>query len=160
MAHHLRPPPAPYEQLQLAPAAIRVVIVDDHALIRRSLRAVLQIDPGIAVVGEADDQHAAIEAVQRERPDVLVLDLHMPGGSSLETIRRVREIAPACKIIVLTMEASSAFACGALDAGASAYLLKERAGYELPSAVQMVAAGGCYLTPVTARPPARAATSF
>jgi two-component system, NarL family, response regulator NreC len=114
---------------------------------RRGLRNLLETEPGVDVVAEARDPAAAIRAVEAELPDLLVIDLSMSTGSSLETIRLLRSEVAATQIIVLTMEASHVFAQATLDAGAIGFVLKQVADVELPDAVRRVAAGLRYLSP-------------
>jgi two-component system response regulator NreC len=126
---------------------LRIVLADDHAVVRSGLRMILENQPGWQVVAEARDADAAIEAVREERPDVLVLDLKMPGRSSLDALAELRERFPRTRTVMLTMEADPAIAQQALAAGAAAYVLKEAADSELVQAVRAVAAGGSYLDP-------------
>jgi DNA-binding NarL/FixJ family response regulator len=118
---------------------IRVVLADDHALLRRSLRLLLDGVENLEVIAEADDVSAALREVHSRQPRVLVLDLSLPNGSSVQTIRALRERVPRTQIVVLTMEDSPVFARQVLDAGACAFVLKELADSELPSAVQAAA---------------------
>jgi two-component system response regulator NreC len=139
-------------------AQIRVVIADDHAVVRRGLRQVLDADGGFDVVAEAADLESARRYVRGHHPDVLVLDLNMPGGSSLEGIPEIRAECPGTQIVVLTMQAEPAYARHALGAGALGYVLKEAAEAELVEAIQRAAAGDTYLNPrlgarVAAEPP-------
>jgi two-component system response regulator NreC len=126
---------------------IKVVLADDHAAVRRSLRLLLDGEDGVDVVGEAGDLRTAARHVHGHAPDVLVLDLQMPGGSSIGVIRRLREQVPITEIVVLTMEQSAAFAQRALDAGAVGFVLKDRADTELPAAVRRAAEGRKYVSP-------------
>jgi two-component system response regulator NreC len=128
-------------------ALIRVVVADDHSLIRRSLRLILDSEQDVELVAEAGDVMAASKQVQGNRPDVLVLDLSMPGGSSLEAISRLREESPETQIVVMTMDDSPVFAQRALAAGALGYVSKELADVELASAVRAAAAGEQYVSP-------------
>jgi two-component system response regulator NreC len=123
------------------------VLAVEHALMRRGLRNLLETEPGVDVVAEARDPAAAIRAVEAELPDLLVIDLSMSTGSSLETIRLLRSEVAATQIIVLTMEASHVFAQATLDAGAIGFVLKQVADVELPDAVRRVGAGLRYLSP-------------
>jgi two-component system, NarL family, response regulator NreC len=123
------------------------VLAVEHALMRRGLRDLLEAEPGVDVVAEAPDPAAAIRAVEAELPDLLVIDLSMSTGSSLETIRLLRSEVAATQIIVLTMEASHVFAQATLDAGAIGFVLKQVADVELPDAVRRVGAGLRYLSP-------------
>ena len=124
-----------------ADAPIRVVLADDHALVRRNLRMLLDGEDGVDVVAEAGDITTVVRHVHGHAPHVLVLDLQMPGGSSIETIRRLRDLVPDTEIVVLTMEQSPAFAQRALETGAVGFVLKDRADTELPVAVRRAARG-------------------
>ncbi|ASV99027.1 response regulator [Paraburkholderia aromaticivorans] len=124
----------------------RVLIADDHALVRDGLRHILKGASGFEVVGEADDSPSTV-ALIRERPaDVLVLDLSMPGRNGVELIKQIKEEKPALRILVLTMHAEQQYAVRAFKAGASGYLTKESASAELVAAVTKVAAGGVYVS--------------
>jgi two-component system, NarL family, response regulator NreC len=138
--------------------AIRVVIADDHSVVRRGLRQVLDADGGFDVLAEAADLDSARRYVRGHRPDVLVLDLNMPGGSTLEGIPEIRAEFPETQIVVLTMQDEPAYARHALGAGALGYVLKEAAEAELVEAIRRAAAGDIYLNPrlgarVAAEPP-------
>jgi two-component system response regulator NreC len=130
-----------------AAAATRVVIADDHAVVRTGLKMVLDAEEGIEVVAEAGDVESALRAVRAYRPDVLVLDLNMPGEPSLQAIPRIVEQAPETAIVVLTMQQDPAFAREALRSGARGYVLKEAADAELVQAVRMATEGRTYLNP-------------
>jgi two-component system response regulator NreC len=137
---------------------IRIVLADDHAVVRSGLRMVLESEHDIEVVAEASDIESARRYVRGHHPRVLVLDLNMPGGSSLEAIPAIRAEAPETQIVVLTMQQESAFAREALGAGALGYVLKEAADDELVEAVRRAAAGESYLNPrlgarIAAEPP-------
>jgi two-component system response regulator NreC len=147
------------DKLRLMPedGAITVVIADDHSLLRRGLRQLLE-DEGVDVLAEAGDVDTARRYVRGHHPDVLVLDLNMPGGSSLEAIPEIRSESPGTQIVVLTMQNEPAYARQALGAGALGYVLKEAADDELVAAVRAAAAGESYLNPrlgakVAAEPP-------
>jgi two-component system response regulator NreC len=126
---------------------IRIVLADDHAVVRTGLRLLLDSEEGFEVVAEASDVDAARRYVLGHHPSVLVLDLNMPGGSSLEAIPTLREEFPDTQIVVLTMQQEPAFAREALGAGALGYVLKEAADEELVEAVRNAAAGERYLNP-------------
>jgi two-component system response regulator NreC len=126
---------------------IRLVLADDHAVVRSGLRMLLDSEPGIEVVAEASDVDSAKRYVRGHHPRVLVLDLNMPGGSSLEAIPMIREESPDTQIVVLTMQQEPAFARQALGAGALGYVLKEAADDELVEAVRRAAVGESYLNP-------------
>lgn len=148
MARHLRlapVPPAETSSSRLSP--IRVVVADNHQLMRRSLALLLEQEPGLEILGEADALSSAIEHVLEDHPDVLVLDLGMPGGSSFETIADMRRGAPGTQIVALTMNDDTVFARRALEAGALGFVLKQRADQELPMAVFAAARGETYVSP-------------
>lgn len=126
---------------------IRIVLADDHAVVRSGLRMVLESESDLEVVAEAGDVESARRYVRGHHPDVLVLDLNMPGGSSLEAIPEIRAESPKTQIVVLTMQQEPAFAREALGGGALGYVLKEAADDELVEAVRRAAAGESYLTP-------------
>jgi two-component system, NarL family, response regulator NreC len=127
--------------------AISIVLADDHTVVRRALRVLLEEEPGFEVVAEADDADAAIRYLRGHKPDVLILDLNMPGRPSLEAIPEMREASPETKIVVLTMQKEPAFARQALQLGVLGYVLKEAADDELVQAVRSAAAGETYLQP-------------
>jgi two-component system, NarL family, response regulator NreC len=138
--------------------AIRVVIADDHAVVRRGLRQVLDAEEGIDVVAEASDLTGAKRYVRGHHPDVLVLDLNLPEGLSLGAIPSIRTEFPGTEIVVLTMQNEPAYARQALASGALGYVLKEAAESELVEAVRRAAQGDTYLNPrlgarVAAEPP-------
>jgi len=126
---------------------VRIVLADDHQVVRSGLRLLLENEQGLEVVAEAGDVESARRYVRGHHPDVLVLDLNMPGGSSLEAIPQIREESPETQIVVLTMQQEPAFAREALGAGALGYVLKEAADDELVEAVRNAAAGERYLNP-------------
>ena len=126
---------------------IRVVLADDHALMRRSLRLLLDGQEGVEVVSEAGDLTRGGRDVHQHRPHVLVLDLGMPNGSSIDFIRQLREQVPTTEIVVLTMEDGPGFAQQALDVGAIGFVLKDTADTELPEAVRNAARGDEFISP-------------
>ncbi|HEY7932522.1 MAG TPA: response regulator transcription factor [Solirubrobacteraceae bacterium] len=128
-------------------ARIRLVLADDHSVVRSGLRMLLDSEPDFEVVAEASDVQSARRYVRGHHPRVLVLDLNMPGGSSLEAIPVIREESPDTQIVVLTMQQEPAFAREALGAGALGYVLKEAADAELVEAVRRAASGESYLNP-------------
>ncbi len=125
----------------------RVVLADDHAMMRRSLRMLMDREEDVEVVAEADDLAAVMRDVQDHEPHVLVLDLGMPGGSTIEAIGRLRERAPETQIVVMTMEENAVFAQRAFAAGALGFVAKDRADSELPEAVQAAARGQEFVSP-------------
>jgi two-component system, NarL family, response regulator NreC len=123
---------------------IRVVIADDHAVVRRGLSALLQAE-GCEVVAEAGDLDGARRSTLGHKPDVLVLDLNLPEGSSLKSVPDLRREFPGTQIVILTMQNEPAYAREALAAGALGYVLKDAADTELVEAVRCAAAGEPYL---------------
>jgi two-component system, NarL family, response regulator NreC len=149
MSGHLQLAPGPSAALVTA-EPIRVVVADDHAFMRRSLRLLLESEHNIDVIAEAEDVAGAVKNVHGRRPHVLVLDLTMPGGSSLQTISELRERVPDTQIVVITMDENPAFAQRALAAGALGFVSKERADTDLPEAVRAAARDEEYLSPQVA----------
>jgi two-component system response regulator NreC len=127
--------------------AITIVLADDHAVVRSGLRMLLEAEPDIEVLAEAGDVDAARRYTLGHKPTVLVLDLNMPGGSSLEAIPKIAETSPGTAVVVLTMQEDPAFAREALRAGARGYVLKHSAGTELVQAIRAAAGGGTWLNP-------------
>lgn len=125
-----------------------IVVADDHPVVRSGLRSVLTEHGDMEVVGEAADAEETIRKVNAFKPDVLVLDLMMPGGPTVDSISELRKISPDTQIIVLTMQSDPAYARTALREGASGFILKEAAKDTLADAVRKVAAGGTYVDPV------------
>ena len=126
----------------------RIVLADDHGVVRAGLRLLLDAEPGFEVVAEAADVDGALRAVLGHKPEVLVLDLNMPGGrSSLEALPDVAQRSPATRTVILTMQEDPEYARRALRAGALGYVLKDAADGELVDAVRRVAEGGTYLNP-------------
>ena len=128
-------------------AATTIVLADDHAVVRSALRMLLEAEPDFEVLAEAGDVDTAVRYVRGHKPTVLILDLNMPGRSSLEAIPGIREASPKTEIVVLTMQSEPAFARRALQAGVRGYVLKEAADAELVQAVRSAAAGDTYLQP-------------
>lgn len=124
-----------------------VVIADDHAVVRSGLKTLLDAEPGFEVTGEARDVRSAMTFVRAQRPNVLVLDLNMPGDPSLPAIPDLLEASPGTAIVVLTMQNDPAFAREALRAGALGYVLKESANAELVEAIHAARQGRTYLQP-------------
>jgi two-component system, NarL family, response regulator NreC len=138
---------------------VKVVIADDHAVVRSGLRMLLDAEEGLHVVAEAGEWPTAMQVIRAHRPQVAVLDLNMPGGSGLEAIPKLRESTPETAIVVLTMQDDPAFARQALQNGALGFVLKEAADEELIAAVRLAAEGETYLNPrlgarLAAQPPA------
>ena len=126
---------------------IRVVLADDHHVVRRTLRLLLERERDVDVVAEAGDVFTTVRLVTGHIPHVLLLDLRSPNGSSIELIRRLRAQVPDTQIVVVTMEDSPAFARAAIELGAIGYVLKDNADTELPLAVRCAARGERFVSP-------------
>ena len=124
---------------------LRIVLADDHEVVRAGLRMVLESHPDLEVVGEASDGEAAFEAACRLKPDVLVMDLSMPNVDGVVAAERVHEAAPAVKIVALTLHAEPSYVQRLLRAGASGYVLKRSPTDELVKAIRLAARGGTYI---------------
>ena len=128
-------------------AVLRVVLADDHAVVREGLKALVNAQSDMQVVGEAGDGEAAVRAAQSLAPDVLVMDLSMPVLGGVEATSRVRQECPDVKVLALTVHEERLYLTQLLRAGASGYVLKRAAAVELVRAVRIVAAGGTYIDP-------------
>ncbi len=128
-------------------SAIRVVIVDDHAVVRSGLKRILETEEDIEVVGEAGNFRDAVFRTRSLKPDVLVMDVVMPGGSGIEATPAVLKEAPDAKVLVLSMQDDPSYVREAFAAGASGYVLKEAADKEVVAAVREVAGGRSYVNP-------------
>jgi two-component system response regulator NreC len=128
-------------------AVTSILIADDHAVVRSGLRMLLEAEPDFEVVAEAGDVPETIRRLKGHKPDVLLLDLHMPGGPSLEAFPEMVEASPGTRVVVLTMQNSPGFVREALRAGALGYVTKEAADDELVEAVRLAARGEPYLHP-------------
>jgi two-component system response regulator NreC len=126
---------------------IRVLIVDDHAVVRSGLRLLLEHDEGISVVAEAGNAEEAVRAARQEHPDVVLLDVVMPGTSGVEATPAILEASPESKVLVLSMQDDPTYVREAFGAGAMGYVLKEAAESEVVQAVKQVASGGRYVHP-------------
>jgi two-component system response regulator NreC len=128
------------------PPSISVVLAGDHSWMRRGLRLLLEREEGVDLVAEADDLASAINHVDGHHPNVLVIDLRMGDGPTLETIGKLRQRAPNTQVVVITMDDSPVFAQQALASGAVGFVLKELADVELPDAVRAAAFGEEYVS--------------
>jgi two-component system, NarL family, response regulator LiaR len=129
---------------------VRVMLVDDHAMVRAGLRTFLGLQPDLEVVGEAGSGEQALALVPAVRPDIVLLDLVLPGMPGLEVVRRLRAAHPAVKVVVLTSYAGEDQVLPAVRAGVAGYLLKDVGPAELAGAVRAVHAGGASLDPTVA----------
>lgn len=126
---------------------IRVALCDDHAVVRSGLRRVVADEPDLDVVGEAGTAEEAIRVARGERPDVFVMDLGLPGTSGIDATRRIVEVSPPTRVLVLTVHDDVAYLRKAFDAGARGYLVKDAADVELVLAIRQLASGGEYVHP-------------
>ena len=127
--------------------SIRVLVVDDHAVVRAGLRRVLDAEPDIETVGEAANAERAVFEAMEHKPDVVLMDVVMPGKSGIEIIPTLQQNAPEAKVLVLSMQDDPRYLREAFEAGASGYVLKEAADTEVVDAVRAVAAGERYVHP-------------
>jgi DNA-binding NarL/FixJ family response regulator len=158
---HLRlaPEPSGSDRPTAAREAIRVLLADDHTLMRRSLRMLLDDEKNIEVVAEVSELPRVLPEVRRHRPQVLVLDLGMLGGSSRELIARMRELAPRTEIVVIAMQQNPAFAEWALSAGALGFVMKDFAAEDLAQAIHAAVLGKQHVSSrMTSRPASSAET--
>jgi DNA-binding NarL/FixJ family response regulator len=126
---------------------IAVLIADDHEVVREGLRLALSRAPNIRVVGEASDGAAAVELAVRRNPDIVVMDIRMPGLDGIEATRLLTERAPECRVLIFTAHADRSLLARSFDAGAKGYILKEATHQTLVRAIEKVAAGEGYVDP-------------
>ena len=127
--------------------AIRVVVVDDHAVVRSGIKLLLEAHEGIDVVGEAGNAKDAIFRVREQTPDIILLDLVMPGEGGIEVLPKLLKEAPDAKVLVLSMQDDPSYVREAFAAGASGYVMKEAADEEVVAAIRDIASGGSYVHP-------------
>jgi len=130
---------------------MRIVLADDHHLVRAGIRALLEALPGVQVVAEAGDGHEALRRLLELKPDVALVDIGMPGLNGLEIVARVARDAPTVRLVILSMHGDPAHVAQALRAGARGYLLKDSAAEELSIALHAVLGGEIYLSPRVSR---------
>lgn len=131
-------------------SALRIVVADDHRMLRQGLRSFIEAEPDLEVVGEAADGRAALELVDALRPDVLVLDISMPGTNGIRVMRELRQRSGAPRVLVLTAHGETTYVRQMLGAGAAGFVLKRSAAEDLVTAIRTVASGGTYLDPKVA----------
>ncbi len=125
--------------------ATRILIADDHGVLRAGLRALLQAEPGLEVVGEAADGEEALRLASALRPDIALMDISMPAGGGIEATRRLRELLPDVRVLILTVHDDKSMVQEAIQAGAAGYILKRAAESELVNAIQAVSRGDMYV---------------
>ncbi len=128
----------------------KVLLADDHAILREGIRMVLDAQPGITVVGEAEDGRQALEMVEDLQPDVVVMDIAMPNMNGAEATRQIRRRFPRTRVVILTMHENQQYLMQIVNAGATACVLKRSAGTELVTAVKAAARGESYFSPTMA----------
>jgi DNA-binding NarL/FixJ family response regulator len=126
---------------------VKVLLADDHPIVRQGLRNLLNSEQDFKVIGEASDGLSALDLIDKQRPDVLVVDMMMPGLNGMEVIRRAKHSVPDLRIVVLSMQNADAYVVDALKLGASGYVLKDTGPAELIQAIRDVVAGQRYLSP-------------
>ncbi len=132
-------------------STIRVLVADDHAVVREGIRHVLEREPGFEVVAEAANGSDVVELAERHHPDVVVLDISMPGESGLQVAARLRRSVPDARVLILSMHDNTEYVLESVRAGAHGYLLKDTAATELRRAVLAVRAGEAFFSPPIAR---------
>ena len=130
---------------------IRILLADDHAILRLGLKTLLGAEPDMVVVGEAEDGRAAIEKAQALKPDVVVMDIAMPNLNGLEATREIKKLGLECQIVILTVHAQERYLFPVLQAGASGYVLKSAADTELVQAIRTIACGQVFLYPTATK---------
>ncbi len=126
---------------------IRILLADDHTILRAGLRMMLNAQPDFEVVGEAQDGRQAIQEAQKLQPDVVLMDITMPDMNGIEATRQIKKLLPEVKVLILTMHEHDEYVFQALRAGASGYMLKEAADTDLISALRVIQNGQFYLSP-------------
>ena len=129
---------------------ISVVLADDHQVVRQALRTAMERETLLTVLGEADDGRQAVRMAVDLRPDVVLMDIHMPGLNGTEATRQIKEQAPGVKVLVLSMHAQKQYVMAALQAGADGFLRKSCSMEELLNAIRQTARGGSYISPEVA----------
>lgn len=150
-------------------APIRIVLAEDHAIVREGLRSLLESQEGIAIVGEAEDGRQALQLIRQTSPDVVVMDINMPELNGIEATRQILTIHPDGKVIGLSVHVQAQFVSEMIRAGATGYVPKKSAARELLTAIHTVMAGNMYISPEVTeqvmerhvrRPPPQSATAF
>ena len=136
----------PPVKLNTATKSTRVLLADDHTLVRAGIRALLEKLPGVEVTGEAGDGREVIDLIQTDQPDVVLMDISMPGLNGLQALARITKDFPLVRVIILSMHPNDEYVLQALKSGASGYLLKRAATAELPLALKSVVGGEIYLS--------------
>jgi two-component system, NarL family, invasion response regulator UvrY len=131
----------------MTPGKLKILVVDDHALVRSGIRRLLRDEPDVETVGEAECATQALQSVRKEHWDVVLMDINMPGQNALDVLRTMKGEKPSLPVLMLTMHSENQYAMRALKAGASGYLTKTSAPDHLITAIHKVAEGGAYVSP-------------
>jgi DNA-binding NarL/FixJ family response regulator len=129
----------------------KVLLVDDHKVVRQGLKALFTNEPDVEVIGEADDGRAALALVAELKPDVILMDISMPGLNGIEATRQIRQRFPQVKVVILSMHANEEYVFQVLQAGATGYVLKQSDSLEVLAAIRAALAGGSFLSPPISR---------
>jgi DNA-binding NarL/FixJ family response regulator len=129
----------------------RVLLVEDHVVVRQGIKALFSDEPDLEIVGEADDGRAALQSVSELEPDVVLMDISMPGLNGIEATRQIRHNYPEVKVVVLSMHSNEEYVFQVLRAGASGYVLKQSDSSEVLTAIRAALAGGSFLSPPISR---------
>lgn len=131
--------------------SVRILVVDDHTIVRQGLKALLEAQPGFQVIGEADNGREAVKKAQELSPDVVIMDIAMPILNGLEATRQIKRVLPDTKVIALTMYNDEEYVFQILKSGASGYLIKETAAIELINAIRSIKMGNPFFSPAISR---------
>ena len=129
----------------------KILLVEDHIVVRQGIKALLSDEPDLEIVGEADDGRAALLAVLKLQPDLVLMDISMPGLNGIEATRQIRQRHPEVKVVVLSMHANEEYVFQVLRAGASGYVLKQSDSSEVLTAIRAALSGGSFLSPPISR---------
>lgn len=130
---------------------IRLLLVDDHPVVRDGLRRIQELWPTLRIVAEAGTGRGAVEAARRESPDMILMDVRLPDGDGIEACREIKEFLPGVQVLFLTSYADNCFVLAAMEAGADGYLLKESGSHRIVDALRTLRSGGTVFDPVVAR---------
>ncbi len=130
---------------------IRLLVADDHGLLRAGLIALLNAETGMMVIGEADDEHSAVSLAVEKRPDIVLMDISMPDSGGIQATRRIKQLVPETKVLIMTVHEDKSLAQEAIQAGAMGYILKRAIKSELVNAIHAVLRNELYLHPAMAR---------
>lgn len=139
-------------------STIKLILVDDHPVVRDGLRRIQELEPRIQIVGDAATMQAAVESARRLQPEVILMDVRLPDGDGIAACRQIKSFLPECRVLFLTSYADNRFVLAAMEAGADGYLLKESGGQRIAAAIRTIMDGGTVFDPVVAnrmlgRPP-------